>query len=146
MLETLGSCTFFLRCYHISRTRVHSSSIPFTWRRSLGLWMAFCFTHFPLRPFPTISQSEEEFDNKTNSISFPPYLEVFVGILRFLWTHRYGFWTVTAQGCILTKICLSPSLHSEPGGFLLQWLCLFPCWGIWWIFPLLVCTFSFFFF
>lgn len=55
----------------------------------------------PLESFCPVPQSKEELDNKTNSISFSPYLEVFVGILRFLWTHYHTFWK--AEGCILSQ-------------------------------------------
>lgn len=122
VLNDLESCTFFFWgfiTYPVQEfTPANEDSIPFTLRRSLGLWMAFCFTHFPLQPFFTIPQSEEKLDNNINSISFPPYLEVFVGILRFLQIHHQGFWKV--EGWILTKICLSSPLYSKISCFLLQ--------------------------
>lgn len=70
-------------------TPTHQDSTPFT----PALWLVFYCS--------SVRRKGEGLDNKTNWISFLPYLEVFVGILIFLWTYHHGFWK--AEGWILSQ-------------------------------------------
>lgn len=69
--------------YKSSRQLIRTSYHP-PWGGLLGFELFSVSPIAPLQPFSTIPQSEEELNSKTNSVSFPPCLEVFVGILGFL--------------------------------------------------------------
>lgn len=122
VLNDLESCTIFSEVLlhilyksslQLMRTQSHSH-----WGGLLGFgWLSVS----PISPFSLFTlflSLKRELDNNANSISFSPYLEVFVGILRFLQIHHHGFWKV--EGWILTKICLSSPLYFKISCFLLQ--------------------------
>lgn len=98
VLDDLRSWDFI-----ISPHLLYKSSLQLIRTQYHSLLRFELFSVSPVPPFLLFLSQKggEELDNKTNSVSFLPYLEVFVGILRFLWTYHHGFWK--AEGWILSQ-------------------------------------------